>query len=115
MIPCAYCERPLMCAGCQAEFVPPDACDAILTIFVPPLVTDAVDVAAYFGRIGYQGPAERTVETVHALVRERIQAMRARHRAMRERYRAYLQARRARTGQGGGFRDRLRQHRADTP
>ena len=30
--------------------------------------TDAVDVAAYFGRIGYQGPAERTVETVHALV-----------------------------------------------
>ena len=30
--------------------------------------TDAVDVAAYFGRIGYRGPAERTVETVHALV-----------------------------------------------
>ncbi|MCW2655242.1 MAG: arylamine N-acetyltransferase [Mycobacterium sp.] len=30
--------------------------------------TDAVDVAAYFGRIGYQGPAELTVETVHALV-----------------------------------------------
>jgi arylamine N-acetyltransferase len=31
-------------------------------------VTDAVDVAAYFGRIGYRGPAEPTVETVHALV-----------------------------------------------
>lgn len=31
-------------------------------------VTDAVDVAAYFGRIGYTGPAEPTVETVHALV-----------------------------------------------
>jgi arylamine N-acetyltransferase len=30
--------------------------------------TDAVDVAAYFGRIGYRGPAEPTVETVHALV-----------------------------------------------
>ena len=31
-------------------------------------VTDAVDVAAYFDRIGYQGPAEPTVETVQALV-----------------------------------------------
>ena len=31
-------------------------------------VTDAADVAAYFDRIGYQGPAEPTVETVHALV-----------------------------------------------
>jgi arylamine N-acetyltransferase len=31
-------------------------------------VNDAVDVAAYFGRIGYRGPAEPTVETVHALV-----------------------------------------------
>ncbi|MBE1550980.1 arylamine N-acetyltransferase [Mycobacterium sp. OAS707] len=31
-------------------------------------VTDAVDVAAYFDRIGYRGPAEPTVETVHALV-----------------------------------------------
>ncbi|HEX2402625.1 MAG TPA: arylamine N-acetyltransferase [Mycobacterium sp.] len=31
-------------------------------------VTDAVDVAAYFDRIGYQGPAEPTVETVRALV-----------------------------------------------
>ena len=31
-------------------------------------VTDAVDVAAYFGRIGYRGPAEPTVETVRALV-----------------------------------------------
>jgi arylamine N-acetyltransferase len=31
-------------------------------------VTGAVDVAAYFDRIGYQGPAEPTVETVHALV-----------------------------------------------
>jgi arylamine N-acetyltransferase len=31
-------------------------------------VTDAVDVAAYFERIGYRGPAEPTVETVHALV-----------------------------------------------
>ena len=31
-------------------------------------VTDAVDVAAYFDRIGYRGPPEPTVETVHALV-----------------------------------------------
>ena len=31
-------------------------------------VTDAVDVAAYFDRIGYRGPAEPTVETVHTLV-----------------------------------------------
>ena len=31
-------------------------------------VTGAVDVAAYFDRIGYRGPAEPTVETVHALV-----------------------------------------------
>jgi arylamine N-acetyltransferase len=31
-------------------------------------VTDAVDVAEYFDRIGYQGPAEPTVETVRALV-----------------------------------------------
>jgi len=31
-------------------------------------VTDAVDVAAYFDRIGYRGPAEPTVETLHALV-----------------------------------------------
>jgi arylamine N-acetyltransferase len=31
-------------------------------------VTGAVDVAAYFDRIGYQGPAEPTVEAVHALV-----------------------------------------------
>jgi arylamine N-acetyltransferase len=31
-------------------------------------VTDAVDVAAYFGRIGYRGTAEPTVETVRALV-----------------------------------------------
>jgi arylamine N-acetyltransferase len=31
-------------------------------------VTDAVDVAAYFERIGYRGPAEPTVQTVHALV-----------------------------------------------
>jgi arylamine N-acetyltransferase len=34
-------------------------------------VTDALDasaVAAYFDRIGYQGPAEPTVQTVHALV-----------------------------------------------
>jgi arylamine N-acetyltransferase len=31
-------------------------------------VTGAVDVAAYFDRIGYHGPAEPTVETVHALV-----------------------------------------------
>jgi arylamine N-acetyltransferase len=31
-------------------------------------VTGAVDVAAYFDRIGYRGPAERTVETVHELV-----------------------------------------------
>jgi arylamine N-acetyltransferase len=31
-------------------------------------VTDAVDVAAYFDRIGYRGPTEPTVETVHALV-----------------------------------------------
>jgi arylamine N-acetyltransferase len=31
-------------------------------------VTDAVDVAAYFDRIGYQGPAEPTVETLQALV-----------------------------------------------
>jgi arylamine N-acetyltransferase len=31
-------------------------------------VTDAVDVAAYFDRIGYRGSAEPTVETVHALV-----------------------------------------------
>jgi arylamine N-acetyltransferase len=30
--------------------------------------TDAVDVAAYFGRIGYRGPVEPTIETVHALV-----------------------------------------------
>jgi arylamine N-acetyltransferase len=31
-------------------------------------VTDTVDVAAYFVRVGYRGPAEPTVETVHALV-----------------------------------------------
>jgi arylamine N-acetyltransferase len=31
-------------------------------------VTDAVDVAAYFGRIGYRGTAEPTVETVRVLV-----------------------------------------------
>jgi arylamine N-acetyltransferase len=31
-------------------------------------VTDAVDLAAYFDRIGYRGPAEPTVETVRALV-----------------------------------------------
>jgi arylamine N-acetyltransferase len=31
-------------------------------------VTDAVDVAAYFDRIGYRGPAEPTVDTVRALV-----------------------------------------------
>jgi arylamine N-acetyltransferase len=31
-------------------------------------VTDAVDVAAYFDRIGYRGAAEPTVETVRALV-----------------------------------------------
>jgi len=31
-------------------------------------VTDAVDVAAYFDRIGFRGPAEPTVETVRALV-----------------------------------------------
>ena len=31
-------------------------------------VTDAVDVAAYFDRIGFRGAAEPTVETVHALV-----------------------------------------------
>jgi len=31
-------------------------------------VTDAVDVAAYFDRIGYRGTTEPTVETVHALV-----------------------------------------------
>src|SRR6478752_9994675 len=31
-------------------------------------VTDAVDVAAYFDRIGYRGPAEPTVETVYDLV-----------------------------------------------
>ncbi|AGB20626.1 arylamine N-acetyltransferase [Mycobacterium sp. JS623] len=31
-------------------------------------VTDAVDVAAYFDRIGYRGGAEPTVETVRALV-----------------------------------------------
>ena len=31
-------------------------------------VTDAVDVAAYFDRVGYRGPAEPTVETVRALV-----------------------------------------------
>ena len=31
-------------------------------------VTGAADVAAYFGRIGYQGPAEPTVETVYDLV-----------------------------------------------
>jgi arylamine N-acetyltransferase len=31
-------------------------------------VTDAVDAAAYFARIGYRGAAEPTVETVHALV-----------------------------------------------
>jgi arylamine N-acetyltransferase len=31
-------------------------------------VTDTVDVAAYFDRIGYRGPADPTVETVHALV-----------------------------------------------
>jgi arylamine N-acetyltransferase len=31
-------------------------------------ITDAVNVAAYFDRIGYRGPAEPTVETVHALV-----------------------------------------------
>jgi arylamine N-acetyltransferase len=29
---------------------------------------DVVDVVAYFDRIGYRGPAEPTVETVHALV-----------------------------------------------
>jgi arylamine N-acetyltransferase len=31
-------------------------------------VTDTVDLAAYFDRIGHGGPAEPTVETVHALV-----------------------------------------------
>jgi arylamine N-acetyltransferase len=31
-------------------------------------VTDTVDVAAYFGRIGYTGPAEPTVDTVRAVV-----------------------------------------------
>ena len=31
-------------------------------------VADAVDVAAYFDRIGYRGPAEPTVDTVRALV-----------------------------------------------
>jgi arylamine N-acetyltransferase len=31
-------------------------------------VAGAVDVAAYFGRIGYSGPADPTVETVYALV-----------------------------------------------
>jgi arylamine N-acetyltransferase len=31
-------------------------------------ITDAVDVAAYFDRIGYRGSTEPTVETVHALV-----------------------------------------------
>jgi arylamine N-acetyltransferase len=31
-------------------------------------VTDAVEVAAYFDRIGFRGPAEPTVETVHAVV-----------------------------------------------
>ena len=30
--------------------------------------TDAVDLAAYFDRIGYRGPAEPTVEAVHTLV-----------------------------------------------
>ena len=24
MVPCAYCERPLICDGCQAEYRPPD-------------------------------------------------------------------------------------------
>lgn len=23
MVPCAYCERPLVCDGCQAEYRPP--------------------------------------------------------------------------------------------
>lgn len=23
MFPCAHCERPLICDGCQAEYVPP--------------------------------------------------------------------------------------------
>src|SRR3954454_11683771 len=31
-------------------------------------VADGVDVAAYFDRIGYRGPAEPTVDTVRALV-----------------------------------------------
>jgi arylamine N-acetyltransferase len=31
-------------------------------------VTEAVDVVAYFDRIGYRGSAEPTIETVHALV-----------------------------------------------
>jgi arylamine N-acetyltransferase len=31
-------------------------------------VTDAVDVAAYFDRIGYRDSAEPTIDTVHALV-----------------------------------------------
>jgi arylamine N-acetyltransferase len=31
-------------------------------------LTDTVDVAAYFDRIGYRGPPEPTVETVHGLV-----------------------------------------------
>jgi uncharacterized CHY-type Zn-finger protein len=24
MVACAYCERPLICDGCQAEYRPPD-------------------------------------------------------------------------------------------
>jgi hypothetical protein len=24
MVPCAYCERPLICDGCRAEYRPPD-------------------------------------------------------------------------------------------
>ena len=36
--------------------------------FMTTEVTDAVDLAAYFNRIGYRGPAEPTVETLRALV-----------------------------------------------
>ncbi len=37
--------------------------------------TSTIDLAAYFGRSGYAGPSEPTVETLHALVAAHNQAI----------------------------------------
>ncbi len=61
MVACAYCERPLICDGCQKEYVPPtpEAYEALSTVEEAILCPDCEEVlVCHWCKTPYDGSVE---------------------------------------------------------